>query len=154
MGLMACAFCEIAQGRTTAAVVFETAEAIAFLDTRPLFHGHCLLIPKTHYETMTDLPVEAVAPLFETARRLCSAVERGMGADGSFLAVNNRVSQSVPHVHVHVTPRRRKDGLKGFFWPRTKYRDEGEMEAVRSAIATAMKDEGPAVEHDGRRPEA
>ncbi len=136
---MACAFCEIAQGRVAASVVFEDSDCIAFLDHRPLFPGHCLLIPKTHYETMADLSDDALKALFGTARRLSVAVEEGMAAEGSFVAVNNRVSQSVPHVHVHVVPRRKKDGLKGFFWPRTKYRDEAEMEAARDAVASAMK---------------
>ncbi len=122
-----------------ASVVFEDSDCIAFLDHRPLFPGHCLLIPKTHYETMADLSDDALKALFGTARRLSVAVEEGMAAEGSFVAVNNRVSQSVPHVHVHVVPRRKKDGLKGFFWPRTKYRDEAEMEAARDAVASAMK---------------
>src|SRR5687768_1348397 len=96
---------------------------MAFLDHRPLFEGHCLLIPRTHCETFADLAVELVGPLFEKARLLSMAIEQGLGADGTFLAMNNRVSQSVPHFHIHIVPRRRKDGLRGFFWPRQKYPD-------------------------------
>jgi histidine triad (HIT) family protein len=135
---MACAFCEIAQGRVAVATVFEDRNCLVFLDHRPLFPGHCLVIPKSHYETMADLPDDALSALFGAARRLSVAVEKGLGAEGSFVAVNNRVSQSVPHVHIHVVPRRKKDGLKGFFWPRGKYRDEAEMEAARQAVANAM----------------
>ncbi len=134
----ACPFCAIAAGREPAAVVLNHPEAVAFLDRRPLFPGHCLLIPKGHYETLSDLPEDQTGRLFALARRLCAAVETALGSDGSFLAVNNRVSQSVPHLHIHVVPRRRKDGLKGFFWPRGKYRDEAEMEAVRAAIAKEL----------------
>ena len=133
-----CPFCAIASGREPAALVLNHPDEVAFLDRRPLFHGHCLLIPRGHYETLSDLPVEQTGPLFAAARRLSAAVERAMGADGSFLAVNNRVSQSVPHLHIHVVPRRRKDGLKGFFWPRGKYRDQAEMEEVRAAIAKEL----------------
>ncbi len=135
---MACAFCEIAQGRVAAANVFEDRNCVAFLDHRPLFPGHCLVIPKIHYETMADLPEDTLNALFGTARRLSVAMEKGLGAEGSFVALNNRVSQSVPHVHIHVVPRRKKDGLKGFFWPRGKYRDEAEMEAVRQILARTM----------------
>ncbi len=129
-----CPFCAIAAGRQPAAAVLNHPDSVAFLDRRPLFPGHCLLIPRAHYETLADLPEEQVGPLFAAPRRLCSAVEKALGADGSFLAVNNRVSQSVPHLHIHVVPRRRKDGLKGFFWPRGKYNDEAHIEEVRAAI--------------------
>jgi histidine triad (HIT) family protein len=129
-----CLFCRIAQGRESAAVVFEDDRAIAFLDHRPLFAGHTLLVPRQHIETLPDLPAGEVGPLFATAQRLCTAVERAMGATGTFVAINNRVSQSVPHLHVHVVPRRPKDGLKGFFWPRGKYADEAEMESVRARV--------------------
>jgi histidine triad (HIT) family protein len=129
-----CLFCAIAAGREPAAAVLNEADAVAFLDRRPLFPGHCLLIPRAHYETLADLPEEQTGPLFAAARQLCSAVERALGAEGSFMAVNNRVSQSVPHLHIHVVPRRRKDGLKGFFWPRGTYRDEAHLEEVRAAI--------------------
>src|SRR5213075_2796224 len=104
----------------------------------PLFPGHCLLIPRTHYETLSDLPPAQIEPLFSAAQRLARAVETGMRADGSFVAINNRVSQSVPHLHIHVVPRRRKDGLRGFFWPRTRYASDGEMAAVAARITERL----------------
>lgn len=133
-----CLFCQIASGALAAAAVYEDDHALAFLDHRPLFPGHCLLIPRQHFETLGDLPANQVGSLFATARSLCLAVEAGLGSDGSFLAINNRVSQSVPHLHIHVVPRRRKDGLRGFFWPRGKYCNESEMEEVRLSIRKAM----------------
>ncbi len=129
-----CLFCRIAQGRESAAVVFENDRAVAFLDHRPLFAGHTLLVPRQHIETLPELPGDEVGPLFAVAQTLCAAVERAMDATGTFVAINNRVSQSVPHLHIHVVPRRPKDGLKGFFWPRSKYRDAAEMESVRAAV--------------------
>ena len=136
---MSCLFCGIINGEVSAAVVFEDSVSIAFLDHRPLFPGHCLLVPRSHFETLSDLPKELVAPVFENVQLLARAVEIALGAEGSFVALNNRVSQSVPHLHVHVVPRKRKDGLKGFFWPRTKYENEAQIlevqEAIRSAIA-------------------
>jgi histidine triad (HIT) family protein len=134
-----CLFCRIAAVATGAAIAFEEEHSLAFLDHRPLFPGHCLLIPRAHHETLADLPDRMVAPLFGNARMLCAAMEQGFGADGTFVAVNNRVSQSVPHLHIHVVPRRRGDGLKGFFWPRRKYRDDAEMEQTRLAIHNAIK---------------
>ena len=133
-----CIFCAIVAGEVKAPIVFEDEVSVAFLDHRPLFPGHCLLVPRAHYETLMDCPAEVVGPLFENAKVLCRAMETGLGAAGSFVAVNNRVSQSVPHLHVHVVPRRVKDGLKGFFWPRGKYRDEAEMEAVREVLRKAV----------------
>src|SRR5690242_14158887 len=118
---MPCIFCQVASGATESLVVYDDERTLAFLDHRPLFPGHCLLIPKEHYETLSDLPPELIEPLFSAAQRLARAVETGMGAEGSFVAINNRVSQSVPHLHIHIVPRRRKDGLKGFFWPRARY---------------------------------
>lgn len=132
-----CIFCQIAARTRPASIVLEDDRVVAFLDARPLFPGHCLLIPKNHVETLSGLPVPAAGPFFQAAQVLARAVEESLGADGSFVAINNRVSQSVPHLHVHVVPRRKKDGLRGFFWPRGKYADAAEMEAVRSAIATA-----------------
>lgn len=136
-----CSFCEIVRGETPAHVVFSDEVSLAFLDRRPLFPGHCLLAPKDHHETLADLPEELVAPLFTSVRLLARAIEDGLDADGSFVAVNNRVSQSVPHLHVHLVPRRRKDGLRGFFWPRQRYPDEEAMsrvaEAIRAAVARA-----------------
>jgi len=135
---MPCLFCEIARHAIPAAIVFEDDNSVAFLDHRPLFHGHCLLIPKDHAETLADLPQDAVGPLFQTAQLLAKAVEQGMSADGSFVAVNNRISQSVPHLHIHIVPRRKGDGLKGFFWPRTKYADDETLDAVRQRVADAL----------------
>lgn len=134
-----CLFCEIVAGSRTASVVMESDDVLAFLDHRPVFPGHCLLIPKMHTETLADLPADRVGGFFQAAQLLSQAVETALGADGSFVAINNRVSQSVPHLHVHVVPRRKKDGLRGFFWPRGKYADEGEMENVRAAIGEAVK---------------
>ena len=131
---MDCLFCRIVKREVSAAVVFEDEVSLAFLDHRPLFHGHCLLVPKAHYETLADLPVELVRPLFENAQKLAGAVEKAMEAQGTFVAMNNRISQSVPHLHVHIVPRRKGDGLKGFFWPRTKYTDAEQMELVRKQI--------------------
>ena len=133
-----CLFCAVAAGRKPATIVLDEPHAIAFLDHRPLFHGHCLLIPREHRETLLDLSAEEVGPFFATAQTLARAVPAAMGAQGSFVAINNVVSQSVPHLHVHVVPRVRKDGLRGFFWPRTKYGDESEMEAVAERIREAL----------------
>ena len=109
-----CIFCKVAKKELAATVVFEDELTIAFLDHRPLFHGHCLLVPKEHFETLADLPAKLIAPFFENAQLLSRAVEAAMGAQGTFVAMNNRVSQSVPHLHVHIVPRRKGDGLKGF----------------------------------------
>ena len=134
----ACAFCEIAAGRTPAAVVLEDALSIAFLDHRPLFPGHVLLAPRAHVPTLLDLPREELGPFFASAQRIAAALERGLGAEGSFVAVNNRVSQSVPHLHVHLVPRARGDGLRGFFWPRHPYADAAEAERVAARIRGAL----------------
>jgi len=134
-----CLFCRIVSGEVPATIVYEDDYAIAFLDHRPLFPGHSLLVPREHVETLGDLPVKHVGPYFETAQLLARAVESAMEAEGTFVALNNRVSQSVPHLHVHVVPRRRKDGLKGFFWPRTKYKGDEEMEEVREKISAAVE---------------
>ena len=136
-----CRFCQIIAGDEPSHVVFEDELTLAFLDNRPLFPGHTLLVPREHLETLADLPTELVGPLFANARLLSVAVPGAMGKPGSFVAMNNIVSQSVPHLHVHVVPRRPKDGLRGFFWPRTKYESEDQMreaaERVREAVATA-----------------
>jgi histidine triad (HIT) family protein len=133
-----CVFCSIVTGRSSAAVVLETELTMAFLDIRPLFPGHTLLVPRAHVETLPDLPGELLAPLFADAQRLSAAMETALGAAGSFVALNNRVSQSVPHLHVHVVPRNRKDGLRGFFWPRTKYDGDAHMEEVAAALRRAV----------------
>jgi histidine triad (HIT) family protein len=134
----ACKFCDIVAGRSPAAVVLDEEHALAFLDVRPVFPGHTLLVPRVHHETLADLAPDAVGPLFLTARRLSVAVEEAMEADGTFVAINNKVSQSVPHLHVHVVPRRRKDGLRGFVWPRTRYADDEEMEQVATRIRASL----------------
>jgi histidine triad (HIT) family protein len=132
-----CLFCRIAAGEEDAALVLEDEDFVAFLDHRPLFHGHTLLIPRAHHETLADLPDELVGPLFSRAQLLSRAVPEAMEKPGSFVALNNVVSQSVPHLHVHVVPRRKRDGLKGFFWPRTKYESPEQMEEVAGAIRAA-----------------
>ena len=134
-----CLFCRIVSGELPATIVYEDENAVAFLDHRPLFHGHTLLVPREHVETLGDLPTTLVGPYFEAAQLLTRAVQSALDAEGTFVAMNNRVSQSVPHLHVHVVPRRRKDGLKGFFWPRTKYKGEEEMKEVQSKIVAALK---------------
>ena len=133
-----CLFCRIIAGEVASAKVFEDDLTLAFLDHRPLFPGHCLLIPKAHYETLAELPEDLIEPLFSNARMLAGAVQQAMGADGSFVAINNRVSQSVAHLHIHIVPRRKKDGLRGFFWPRGKYESEAEMERVRDSLREAI----------------
>ncbi len=133
-----CTFCRIVHGEVAAERVVETPDAIAFLDHRPLFPGHVLLIPRTHFETLGDLPPELIGPLFGLARRLSVAMETGLGAGGSFVAVNNRVSQSVPHLHVHIVPRTKGDGLRGFFWPRQHYRDEAHQVETAERIRAAL----------------
>ncbi len=119
-----CVFCRIIAGDEPAHVVFSDDVAVAILDVRPLFVGHTLVMPRDHHETLADLPVDAIDPLFRRVRRLSSVMEDRLGAQGSFVAMNNRVSQSVPHLHVHVVPRTKGDGLRGFFWPRTRYDSE------------------------------
>ncbi len=118
--------------------VFEDQISMAFLDHRPLFPGHCLVIPRDHHETLDDLPRKLVGPFFSNVQLLARAVEMALQAEGTFVAMNNRVSQSVPHLHAHVVPRRRKDGLKGFFWPRNKYESEEEKLRVQQAIRLAV----------------
>lgn len=134
-----CRFCAILRGETPAQVVFADAVSLAFLDHRPLFPGHTLLVPREHHETLAALPEKLIAPLFATARLLARAVEEALEAEGSFVAINNRVSQSVPHLHVHIVPRRRHDGLKGFFWPRHKYGDEAEIARVAGLLRASIE---------------
>ena len=134
-----CLFCRIVSGEVPATVVYEDENSFAFLDHRPLFPGHTLVVPRVHVETLGELSPLLIEPYFKTVQLLARAVESGLDAEGTFVAMNNRVSQSVPHLHVHVVPRRRKDGLKGFFWPRTKYKDVEEMKVVQEKIAAALK---------------
>ena len=133
-----CLFCRIVSGELQATIVYEDDNSVAFLDHRPLFHGHTLLVPREHVETLSELSTNIVGPYFEAAQLLSRVVESAMEAEGTFVAMNNRVSQSVPHLHVHVVPRRRKDGLKGFFWPRNKYQNEEELFNVQNLIQAAI----------------
>jgi len=133
-----CLFCKIVGGELAARLVFEDDTSLAFLDHRPVFSGHCLLVTKQHYETLADLPADLIGPFFRNVQVLARAVESAMQAHGTFVAMNNRVSQSVPHFHVHIVPRRRKDGLKGFFWPRYPYKNDEEADAVRDLIRAAV----------------
>jgi histidine triad (HIT) family protein len=136
-----CVFCSIASGEVDAQIVLDDEITIAFLDHRPVFKGHCLLAPRAHHETLADLPADLVGPFFSRAQKLSRGVESALEADGTFVGINNKVSQSVPHLHVHVVPRRRKDGLRGFFWPRTKYASDAEIaeyaERIRGALASS-----------------
>jgi len=130
-----CVFCRLLPAPEEA--VFEDAATVAFLDHRPVFPGHTLVVPRAHHETLADLPADLIGPLFRTVQLVARAVEEALAADGTFVALNNKVSQSVPHLHVHVVPRRRKDGLRGFFWPRQKYESDDEMRAVARRIREA-----------------
>jgi len=129
-----CTFCKIIRGELQSHLVFEDDVSLAFLDHRPLFPGHCLLVPKAHHETLGDLPDDLIAPLFANTQLLARAVEQSLKAEGTFVAMNNRVSQSVPHLHIHIVPRRKKDGLKGFFWPRQPYKSADEILQVQNAL--------------------
>ena len=136
---MTCIFCDIVAKRAAAHVVMDEPDVVAFLDARPVFHGHVLLVPRGHVETLVDLEAKLLAPLFGAAQRIARAVEEGLGADGTFVAMNNKISQSVPHLHVHVVPRRKKDGLRGFFWPRQKYESDAQMAEMAALIRAAVK---------------
>ena len=133
-----CLFCAIVAGDQPAAVVHSDEHTVAFLDIRPVFKGHVLLVPRAHVDTLPDLPPELVQPFFTRGQALCRAVTDALAAHGTFVAMNNVVSQSVPHLHLHVVPRRRKDGLRGFFWPRTKYDSDEEMAAIAGSIRALM----------------
>jgi histidine triad (HIT) family protein len=134
-----CVFCAIASREVESEIVLDDEVAVAFLDHRPVFKGHVLLAPRDHVATLADLPDGLLGPYFARARRLARAVENSLDADGTFVAINNKVSQSVPHLHVHVIPRRRKDGLRGFFWPRTRYDSGEEMAGYAARIRTAAE---------------
>ncbi|MBI4883474.1 MAG: HIT family protein [Actinobacteria bacterium] len=129
-----CAFCEIVANRLPAAVVHRDDASVAFLDRSPLFKGHVLVVPTEHVPTLSELPTDKLLPFFLLVQRVAAALPAALGVDGTFVAINNVVSQSVAHLHAHVVPRRRKDGLRGFFWPRVKYADESELVAVASLI--------------------
>lgn len=141
MSARPCVFCRIIAGEASAHVAFEDDVAIGFLDTRPLFPGHVLLVPRAHIETLADLPADIVGPLFERAQLLSAAMPAALGAEGSFVAMNNTVSQSVPHLHVHVVPRTKGDGLRGFFWPRTDYEDDEHAADVAARIRSFVQPE-------------
>ena len=121
-------------------VVLETPDVLAFLDHRPVFKGHVLVVPRTHVVTIADLPPDQVGPYFSDVRRVAIAVQASLGAGGSFVALNNIVSQSVPHLHTHVVPRTKGDGLRGFFWPRTRYASAEEATEYATRIAAAFPD--------------
>jgi histidine triad (HIT) family protein len=137
---MACLFCSIVAGEAPATIVTSDDEIVAFLDIRPLFPGHVLVAPRAHVETLADLPHERVGPFFARVQSMARTVEVAMAAQGTFVAINNRVSQSVPHLHVHVVPRTKGDGLKGFFWPRTKYASPEQQAAVGAHLAATYAD--------------
>ena len=133
-----CVFCRIISGEVPANLVLDDDDFVAFLDARPVFKGHVLVLPRRHYVTLADLPVPAVGPLFERVRLLSAAIPAALGAQGTFVALNNIVSQSVPHLHVHVVPRTKGDGLRGFFWPRQRYASEDEAAQYARRIADAV----------------
>ena len=130
---MTCVFCAIASGEVPAHVVLDEPDVVGFLDARPLFKGHVLLVPRTHVGTLVDIDPDALTVVMTAAQRVAAALVSALGAQGSFVAMNNVVSQSVPHLHVHVVPRTKGDGLRGFFWPRTRYADDAEATVVRRA---------------------
>ena len=138
-GVRDCVFCRIAAGTLTADKIYEDSDLFAFLDSRPLFPGHVLLCPRVHCVTLIDLPLDMTGPMMKMTQLLAKAVEAAVSAEGTFIAINNRISQSVPHLHIHVVPRRKRDGLKGFFWPRKDYRDAEEREVIREAIEREVK---------------
>jgi histidine triad (HIT) family protein len=138
---MACLFCEIVAGRQPASIVAEEPAGVAFLDIRPVFKGHTLVVPRAHIATLADLPAADLGTYFEFVQRISVAVQEGLGAQGTFVAINNTVSQSVPHLHTHVVPRTKGDGLRGFFWPRTKYASDEEAESFAADVRKALPPE-------------
>jgi histidine triad (HIT) family protein len=132
-----CLFCSIVAGDVPGVRVLETDDLVGFLDTRPVFKGHTLLVPREHVVTLPDLPDRLRDPFLAAGQRLAAAMVEGLGAQGSFVAMNNTVSQSVPHLHLHVVPRTKGDGLRGFFWPRTKYADDTEMRTYAKTLGAA-----------------
>ncbi len=136
---MDCPFCAIARGDLAASVVLRDEQVCAFLDTRPVFKGHVLVTSREHVSDLLELPRPLMEPLLFAVQRIARALEAGLGADGSFTAINTKISQSVPHLHVHVVPRRKGDGLRGFFWPRTKYESDAEREEYAGKIRQALR---------------
>jgi histidine triad (HIT) family protein len=141
-----CTFCSIIAGATPADMVLTDADTVAFLDARPVFKGHVLVVPREHYVTLADLPVRLLKPFFGAVRLISAAIPIALGAQGTFVGLNNVVSQSVPHLHVHVVPRTKGDGLRGFFWPRHKYESQEESAGyaarIREATDTVASREG------------
>jgi histidine triad (HIT) family protein len=133
-----CLFCSIVAGETEAAVVWGDDDLVAFLDVRPVFKGHVLLVPREHVVTLPELPARLREPFLTAAQRIATAMVDGLGAQGSFVAMNNTVSQSVPHLHCHVVPRTKGDGLRGFFWPRTKYADTADRDDWAARLRSAL----------------
>ncbi|MFL5398626.1 MAG: HIT family protein [Myxococcales bacterium] len=133
-----CPFCAIVRGEIPASFVLQEESVCAFLDTRPVFKGHVLVVPREHTDDLLSLSAPLISPVFTAVQRVARAVEKALEADGSFVAVNNKISQSVPHLHVHVVPRRKGDGLRGFFWPRTKYDSDEERDDFARRIAEAV----------------
>ena len=135
----ACVFCQIVAGEIPAQIVLDEPDLVGFLDARPVFKGHVLLVPREHVDALPDLPARLRDPLLEATQRLARAVVDGLGAQGSFVATNTVVSQSVPHLHVHVVPRTKGDGLRGFFWPRTKYASEDEAAEYAARLTAVLE---------------
>jgi histidine triad (HIT) family protein len=133
-----CGFCTISDGSSSADIVLSDDVAVAFLDVRPVFKGHVLVIPRAHAETLADLPVADVGPFFARVQRISAVMPGALGSQGTFVAINNKVSQSVPHLHVHVVPRTKGDGLRGFFWPRQKYDSGAEADAYAQRLRDAL----------------
>lgn len=144
-----CTFCAIIAADDPTVLVYRSEQIVGFLDIRPVFHGHCLLVPRDHYETLDQLPATLAEPLLTATQVTMRALAAAVDAHGSFIANNNVVSQSQPHVHVHVVPRKRKDGLRGFFWPRRPYPDEAALQQMRDRVRTAIQ---AAMAHDGAEP--
>jgi histidine triad (HIT) family protein len=135
---MSCLFCDIVAGDVPAQIVLADDDVVAFLDARPVFKGHVLLVPRAHVVTLPDLPADLRDQFLERMQRLAAAMVQGLGAQGSFVAMNNTVSQSVPHLHCHIVPRTKGDGLRGFFWPRTKYADDADAESYAVRLRSAL----------------
>jgi histidine triad (HIT) family protein len=133
-----CVFCAIAAGEQAASVVFRDQRLCAFLDVRPVFHGHVLIVPRAHIADFAELPAELAGPILQLGQRIAAGQQKALAAEGAFVALNHRVSQSVPHVHLHVVPRKKKDGLRGFFWPRTTYASDAERDAVAARLREAL----------------
>ena len=139
MAVPTCLFCAIVAGDVPATLVLDDPDVVAFLDVAPLFPGHTLVVPRRHHDTLPDLPADALVAVMAAAQRLSVAVRDATGAQGTFVAVNNVVSQSVPHVHVHVVPRTKGDGLRGFFWPRTRYADAAEADDYAARLRAVLQ---------------